>query len=93
MSRITDKDLQAVVARINRITGSPMDYAQPCAKGVLFCSNIGNYHLDYAYGGVQLCRVCNTGGGVSNVLGCGHVSKRELYERMHAFISGLEASK
>jgi hypothetical protein len=92
-TRITQKDIESVVARINRITGSPMDYAQPRTDGAPFCSNIGNYHLDYAYGGVQLCRVCNTGGGVSNVLGCGHVPKRELYERMHALITGLEASK
>ena len=89
-TRITQKDLEAVVARINRLTNSPMDY---CTKGGRFCSNIGNYHLDYAYGGVQLCRVVNESGGVSNMLGCGHVSKRDLYERMHAFIRGLEASK
>ena len=89
-TRITQKDLEAVVTRINRLTNSPMTYS---AGTVPFCSNIGNYHLDYAYGGVHLCRAVNTVGGIDNVLGCGHVSKRDLYERMHAFIRGLEASK
>jgi len=91
--RITDRDLKAVVARINRMTNSPKEYAKPHVEGVPFFSNIGNFHIDYAYGGVQLCRVMNTVGGVQNVLNCGHTTKRELYKLMHAFIAGLEYSK
>jgi hypothetical protein len=92
-TRITQRDLEATVARLNRLTDSPMDYAKPFVQGVPFCSNVGNYHIDSAYGGVQLVRVVNTGGGISNVLGFGHVTKRELYERMHAFIAGIESTK
>jgi hypothetical protein len=48
--------------------------------------------LSGAYGGVALHRMYNAGGGVSDVFGSGHMSKRELYGRMHAFIRGMEAA-
>lgn len=82
-SRITESQLQSVVDRINRITGSPMN---PYADGK---AQVGNYHLSYAYGGVCLHRMSNEGGGVSAPLCGGHVTKRELYGMMHAYIAGL----
>ena len=33
------------------------------------------------------------GGGVSDVFGCGHVSKRSLSERISAMLCGLEAAR
>ena len=90
MARITIKDLEAVAARINLTTGSPMSYAEPHRVGQAFHSNIGNYHIDRAYGGFMLARVCTTGGGISNVFGCGHIPARALYERMHAYLAGLD---
>ena len=91
MDRITEKQLQAVVDRINRITNSPM---VPYAKvGDKYVAQIGNYHLSHAYGGVSLERMSNDGGGVTQPFGCGHVSKRDLYNRMQAFLSGLDAGK
>lgn len=89
-TRITLANLEAVVDRINRQTGSPAtSYTR--AEGQRPEANIGNYHLSQCYGGVSLHRMENSGGGVSDVLRIGHVSKRELYTAMHAFISGLEA--
>jgi len=90
-TRISTQDLQAVVDRINRITGSPME---PYTKiGEVphqrYTANIGNYHLSGAYGGYALHRMDTDGGGVEDVLGCGHLAKRDLYDRMHAFIRGL----
>lgn len=91
MDRVTDKQLQAIVDRINRMTGSPIKpWSRPVESGPLV-SNVGNYHLDHAYGGVSLCRMSNRQGGVSNVLSIGHVPKRELEGLMFAFIKGLEA--
>lgn len=90
-TRITLANLEAVVARINRITGSPLH-----SGGVVdgrYRANIGNYHLDQAYGGVALYRMVNEGGGCSDVLRIGRVSKRELEAAMHAFIAGLEAGQ
>lgn len=82
--RITTSDLEAAVKRLNKITGSPETYI---TNGKC---NIGHYCLSWAYGGVQLQRVCSDGGGINNVLGGGYCTKRELYEKMHAFIAGIE---
>jgi hypothetical protein len=81
--QVTQAQLQAVVDRINRITGSPM---APYTEGKI---NIGNYHLSGAYGGVCLHRMHNQGGGVSSPLSTGHIPKRELLNLMHAYIMGL----
>ena len=81
--RTTQAQLQAVVDRINRITGSPLT---PYTDGKI---NIGNYHLSGAYGGVCLHRMHNDGGGVSSPLSTGHIPKRDLLNLMFAFIEGL----
>ena len=86
MNRVTEKDLQAIVDRINRITGSP---PAPYIDGK---AQIGNYHLSHAYGGVCLHRMCNDVGGVSSPLSTGHIPKRELAGLMYAFINGIEVT-
>jgi len=83
MNRVTEKQLQAIVDRLNRITNSPME---PYVDGK---AQIGNYHLSHAYGGVCLHRMSNEGGGVSSPLSTGHISKRELMGLLYAFISGI----
>jgi len=83
MNRVTDKQLQAIVDRLNRITGSPME---PYIDGK---AQPGNYHLSHAYGGVCLHRMFNEGGGVTSPLSMGHVPKRELLNLLHAYICGL----
>jgi hypothetical protein len=86
--RITMSDLKAVVARINRITNSPLEpWTRENGKSV---ANIGCYHLSGAYGGWCLHRMDNVGGGVSCPINSDYVSKRELYNLIHAFIRGLE---
>ena len=89
MNRITETHLQAIVDRLNRMTGNPLE---PYTKGDdgRYHANIGNYHLSHAYGGVSLHRMVNDGGGVSEPLRTGHISKRELSERLYAFIYGIE---
>jgi hypothetical protein len=87
--RITIANLEAVVLRINKLLGKPETPWTKNANGV-YVSNVGNYHLDGAYGGYALSEMVNTAGGVRDVFG-GHMSKRELYYRMHAFIDGIEA--
>jgi hypothetical protein len=89
MNRVTEKQLQAVVDRLNRITGSPLE---PYTKeGDKYTAQVGNYHLSHAYGGVCLHRMHNEGGGVSSPLSTGHVSKRELLGLLHAYINGIES--
>lgn len=89
MERITVKHLQGMINRLNRLTNSP---AEPYGKDEhgKFKANIGCFHLSHAYGGVQLDRICNEAGGVSTPLGLGHGPKRDLYDRIYAYIRGIE---
>lgn len=90
-TRITIANLEAVVARINRLTGSPETPWR--REGDRNRANIGNYHLSQCYGGFCLHRMSNESGGVTTPLGMGHVPKRELYEQLHAFARGIEAAQ
>lgn len=89
--RVTASELDAIIKRINIITGSPLEpYATgPDGKAI---PQGGNYHLSGAYGGYSLHRMA-PGGGVADVLRCGHVTARELRDLMWAFINGFEAAK
>jgi 2,4-dienoyl-CoA reductase-like NADH-dependent reductase (Old Yellow Enzyme family) len=89
--QITEKMLQGLCDHINRITKSPMmPYTHADGK---VTANIGCYYIDAAYSGFQLVRMSNEGGGVSQPLGGGFCTKRELYNQMRAFISGIEQGK
>lgn len=87
MNRITEAQLKHLVSIINRLTGN-VDEPYTDRK-----ANIGNYHLSHAYGGVCLHRMVSEGGGIRTVLMGGHVTKRELYDAMLAFIDGIEVGK
>lgn len=89
--RVTASELDAIIKRINIITGSPLEpYATgPDGKAI---PQGGNYHLSGAYGGYSLHRMVPSG-GISDVLRCGHVPARELRDLMWAYISGLDAAK
>ena len=88
MTRIRQKDLEYLVDRINEATGSPKTTYTKTDKPP-YKANIGNYHLDYAYGGVKLVRMVSEGGGISDISRCGYGTKRELYNWMQAFLAGL----
>jgi len=92
MQSVTKKDLQAVVDRLNRLTGHD---PQPWRKvGAAFVQNPGTYVLDWAYGGVSLDQQAARGAdGLSHGIGgviLHRGSKRDLYERLHSFIRGIE---
>ena len=93
MNTITKANLQAVVDRINRLTNSPIEPYTRTGEvpNQRYSANIGNYHLSGAYGGYALHRMETDGGGVRDVLGIGHISKRALYDSMFAFIKGMDA--
>jgi len=77
--RITEKDLEAKVIRLNKTVG----FNNPK------WSEIGSYSLSYAYGGVNLHQFTNAAGGVKEVFSCGHVPKKELYNLISAYEAGL----
>lgn len=85
--RINERDLDAVMKRINEITGSPTEAYTRTESG--YKANVGCYTLSGAYGGWQLQRIMNESGGVENVLGAGYLPKRELYGMMQAFLKGI----
>ena len=88
-NRISKKDLENVVSRINHIAGTPQEpYSMVEGK---YKPNAGCYHLSGAYGGYSLVQMSSRDGcsGVRNVLNTGYVPKRELYDAMQAYISGL----
>ena len=90
--RTTKKDLDAVCSRINRILGTP-DAPYMLVDG-RYVPQADCYHLDETYGGYALYKMSSNPGctGVTDIFG-GHWPKKELYNRMQAFISGLEASE
>lgn len=90
-NRVTEKQLQDLCARINREIGSPAAPYTRNADGNLV-GQVGNYQLSYADGGVSLHRLINERGGASDVFECGHIPKRDLANRMHAFLIGLDSA-
>ena len=86
--QITIKILEDRVDYLNELTNNPKT-PRTQIDGKLI-SNVGCYPLDCAYGGYELVQMYNTGGGVSEPLSTGHIPKRELYNYINAFISGIE---
>ena len=87
MPRVTRKDLDAIAARINRMTGNPAEpYRQEAGR---ITANVGSFHISSAYGGWALHQMVTEGGGVRDVLHSGHVPARELQGAMFAYIAGL----
>jgi hypothetical protein len=87
--KISIKDIEARIAYLNKITGSP-ETAYTKIDGKL-SANIGHYHLDQAYGGCALYRMDNESGGVDDVSRIGYATKKDLYNWINAYIAGIQA--
>jgi hypothetical protein len=92
MDRITIKTLRALCERLNRETDSPLEPYTRDATG-RFVANVGNYHISQAYGGYCLHRMVGETGGVTCPLYSGHIPARDLYERMHAYLRGMDDAR
>lgn len=88
MDRITTPKLLAMVNKINKLTKSPRD--QFTRRDGKLVHNVGNYQLDFAYGGVALHRVLCEKGSIKDVFSMGHATKREIFKAMLAFIEGYQ---
>jgi hypothetical protein len=86
-NRITDSMIQARIDQLNKLTDSPMT---PYTDGK---ANIGNFHLSSAYGGVCVHRMVNEAGGCSSPIVSYHTTKRDLFDRLCAFIDGYQLAK
>ena len=91
MDRITVSMLKARIDYLNQLTNSPTTpYSEVDGK---LKANIGNFHLYQAYGACGLHRMVTEGGGITDRHVYGLHSKRELLNRLNAFIAGLEFDK
>ena len=88
--RVTQRDLEIVLARINTLVGAPTEGGTRLEDGTWKC-NVGTYVLDWAYGGVRLSQLVNKSGGERDITGRG--TKRETLHAMRAFERGIEVGK
>lgn len=91
-NRVTVGMLEAQVSYLNRLMDAPQE---PWTKGDdgKIRANIGNWHLSGAYGGYAVHCMSNESGGVTVMQNTGHLPKRDLLNRLRAFIAGIEAQK
>ena len=90
--RITIRHLDNLCDQLNKLTDSPMASYERNGDGQLK-AQIGNHHISQQYGGVCLHRMFNDGGGVTCPLDNYHGPKRELFEKMRAYVSGIEQGR
>ena len=86
--RITKKDIEYGVARLNRIMG---ENPEPWTKDEngKWRANVGTFYRSGAYGGHCIMRLVNESGGSSTPIMGGHVPARQCFETLHAFINGI----
>lgn len=84
----TQKELEGLVNRLNRLTGHALAPYTKNSDGKV-TPNAGNYHLDYAYGGVKLVQMCDEGTGI-RIITQGYETKRNCYQQIAAYIAGIE---
>lgn len=92
MNRITTKMLDQLVDQINIESCVSREYSSN-TPGTPFKANIGHYHLDGAYGGTRLVRVCNESGGIHVISKTGYTTKRALYNELVIFLANIKGVK
>lgn len=85
--------LEERIKELNELTSSPLTPYTRNEETKRTTANIGNYHLSQAYGGYCVHRMHNEGGAVTTPITHGHVTKRELFEKLCSFIEGIELGK
>jgi len=90
MTRITDRDIEQGLQRLNELAGRPL---QPYVKNPdgKYHAQVGNFHYSAAFGGYQLEEMGGEHGGTRTFGGFG--TKRELLTRINAMIDGLGAAR
>jgi hypothetical protein len=91
MNRISKKLLQSRVETINSILGLPATPYTLHEDGTRSV-NQGVFILTQAYGGYGVGKMSEEGGTWSAIWN-GHITARDAYERLSAFIAGLTFAK
>ena len=89
--RITDKMLNNSIEYLNKLMNAPETAYTKDDAGLK--ANVGHHYLYGAYGGVNLHRMVNEAGGVTCPLGHVCVPKRELFNKLNAYIAGIELER
>ena len=89
--RIKEADLENLVNSINDKANTPKETYTKDEHGK-YKSNVGNYHLSFAYGGVQLHQIVNESGGIRQPLFTGYTTKKELFLALRSFLIGLTSN-
>jgi hypothetical protein len=84
MARITQRELDSMVTRVIIATGAPAVMVDEAGAYL-----VGHLYIDCAYGGYALYRTVNLSGGATDMLDTGHVSARELYGLLSAYLRGI----
>ena len=90
MRRITQRDLEGAVARIN---GEVNGYTTANPNDLTKEARVGLFYIQGAYGGWKLERIENAAGGCSDVFGSGFVSRRDLYNMLFAMLDGIRIAQ
>jgi len=89
MNRITRKQLEARISTLNEMLGNnPEPYTRQ--EDGKFIANIGTLYISGAYGGYCVNRIGTDCGGVTTPIWEGHISAREAYDQICAFMRGLD---
>lgn len=89
MQRVTNSDIKASLDRLNRALGRLLEHYSKLEDGT-YQANIGKFHDYCAYGMFGLHEMFSLVGGIRSH-GC-LGTKRDLYERIHAMLDGIEAA-
>ena len=84
-TRITKAMIQTRLDRINERNGEAMEPYTKDEDGS-YRTNVGNYHLEEAYGGCQIVRMANSDGGTNHIT-YGYLPKRECLAEFDRFIA------
>lgn len=87
MERITKRDLNNLVDRINQVAGTPTFPVLGTAW------QVGNYCLEWAYGGVKLAQITGLSGSTRDISQSGFTTKKQLHAELRSFLSGLSTGK
>lgn len=82
------RELEILIKQINEKTGSPQEHYIRDDSGRLR-AQVGHYYISGAYGGVELERVVNEGGGCKSISRDGFGTKKQLGTFLLGMLAGL----
>ena len=98
-NRITIEDLKRQCEILNRHFGYALE---PYSTQIIETTggehqmsrpNPDVFHISQAYGGVSIHQMAKHGTGVRDVLSIGHLPKREVWNRMNAYIVAVKTDR